>query len=140
MPTGRITVPWRKGFVQDRGWRPSTAAAVGLALALVGCGSGSSDRSGSGSLTLDGVVSCLQSKAAASGARVSTNVDDLDLIAEHAGVGGIQLLWPRNEANIAMERTSDDAKRTEKQYELFASAAGGVLIDRRGTVVASYTM
>jgi hypothetical protein len=66
---------------------------------------------------------------------VSQDQDDLDLIAENAGVGAIQVLWPRNEAMVVVERSEGDAEDTEQSYEAF----GGTDLERRGQVVVAWT-
>jgi hypothetical protein len=109
--------------------------ALGVAvLALAGCGGGDGSN-----VTASDLAACLRDQAGIES--VSTAEDDLDAIAADAGDGGVYVEWPRNSANIAVERSSSDADNAEKGYEFFLDAFGthaDNLLDKSGNVVVLY--
>lgn len=86
--------------------------------AVAGCGGG-------GPYVRDGatLADCL----AARGLKVSTEKDDLDLTAQDAANGGILVTWPRNTANVSVERTPDDAKRDQQGDAMLGEVLGEAL-------------
>ena len=102
------------------------AAVVTACLVLAGCGGEEK------TYDFEAVESCLRDNA---GAGVSTNSEDLDLISEAAGIGGIQVRVGKNEAQVAVERAEADAKNTERLYEAF----GVPEMKREGNVVVAWT-
>ena len=72
---------------------------------------------------------------------VSTNREDMDLVAEGAGVGAVVADWKKNRANIVIERSESDAERTEARYRPFFEAFGGnpdETVKRKGATVVAY--
>lgn len=66
--------------------------------------------------------------------RTSENVDP---IAEEAGVGALAAVFARNNVNIAVERTANEASSTVRAYE--GSTQGRKMrLEQTGSVVAAY--
>jgi predicted small lipoprotein YifL len=114
--------------------RALATVAVLAGVALAGCGGDGGD---SEPPTAREVASCVRD----GGAEATTDRDDLDAVASAAGVGGVDVEWPRNSATVVIERTDSDAENTERTYELFAEGFEtdlGDTLRRDGTVVVLY--
>lgn len=97
-----------------------------FALALAGCGGGGSEQIAD----VAALETCLQK------ANLSTDTGEgVDLVAQEASVGAIQVLANGNEIQIAAAESGDEAEGIERSYEFF----GGGLVERRGTVVIAST-
>jgi hypothetical protein len=107
-----------------------------IALVSAGCGGGGSGQTAD----VQALAVCIANHSSPSTPlQVSTEEENLDLIARKAGVGGVQVLSPHNELQIAAERSEGDAEATASQYENFSSAFGSGHIERVGTVVLAYS-
>lgn len=69
-------------------------------------------------------------------ARIRTS-ENVDPIAKEAGVGALAAGFARNQVNIAVERTDDEARSTVRAYERSAEAAK-MRLEQTGPVVAAY--
>jgi hypothetical protein len=115
--------------------RLAPLALVALSATIAACGgsSGSGDSTKSGAEIFD----CLNAQAGS--AKVSDQKDDLDLLAQAAGDRGIAVNWDKNELNLAVERSEQDAKQTLKGYEIFIADAGHRQLERMGNVVVAFS-
>jgi hypothetical protein len=93
----------------------STATMIVTLVLLPGCGSGG----GGSHVSAAKLENCLTHL----GFTVSPR--DADYIAQDAGDGGFLVNLYENTVNVAVERTSGDAKHTLAAYETFANTAGG---------------
>lgn len=97
-----------------------SAGGVLLAFMLAGCGEDDTQ--------LD--VASFEDCVASAGTPLEVG-DSLDLIAEGAGVGAVQLVSDNQEIQVVAERTPDDAGGSVTQYEIFGLAQ----VEQIGTVV-----
>jgi hypothetical protein len=109
------------------------ALAAAFCLSVPGCGGGGTEEK-----SFAQVRDCM-TKNPPSGYEVSTKKDDLDLISQAAGQGGLAFTSDKQEVQISVERSASDADNTAKQYEAFGEAFGGGHVDKYGNVVAAYT-
>lgn len=83
---------------------------VAAAFVVAGCGGGSETYS------VEPTAACLRG---ADAAEVSTNEDDLDLIAAAAREGAVRAEVNGTEVQVAFERNADDADDTANAYAAF---------------------
>jgi hypothetical protein len=107
-------------------------AGLMLLVVAAGCGGGGSAGGSQRVTDVNALDSCLVRK----GLQASTKKADLDLIAEDAGIGGVQVVSPGGqELNIAVERSESDAENTVSEYK----ALGLSEVRQEGNVVMAYT-
>lgn len=108
---------------------PLIALIAATSFFLAGCGGG-----GSSGATPTSFASCLS----AAGYEPSSNKDDMDYVAQDAGVGAVVSDIGRNNVTVVFERSDGDSERTMKAYEFFAEAFDSPVNDiltRDGSVV-----
>ena len=104
--------------------RSLAALVTFLVTTAVGCGGG-------GTMTFEAVRSCLEDGSAPDGLELSTDKDDLDLLAEQAGLCAVRLSNDVQEIHVLVERSSEDAENAKRGYDAFnvtAEQHGNVLV------------
>ena len=132
----------------------STALVLTACAALsAGCGGDDSDGSGGKDGPAVGVQSSTDRKSESEGARpidfdalvvclndagLDTSQEDADFLASAAGIGGVQVNYERNELNIAVERSPEDAENTLRNYQGFIQSSTEGQLKRVGTAAVAY--
>jgi hypothetical protein len=98
-------------------------------LVFAGCGDGGGSDT---QLDVAKFQGCFGFAGAKSGSGLQQS-DDVDLIAQGAGVGAVQLSSDNQEIQVVAERTSGDAENTVSDYEAFGLGQ----VERFGTVVVA---
>ena len=110
-----------------------------VSLALAGCGSDGDRKSDDGNQAFADVERCLNDRAGPAGLDVSADLRSTDLkdviMAQPDAQGALSISGKLTEQRILLvvERSSDDAKATEKLYQRFG------IPKRYGNVVVSYS-
>jgi hypothetical protein len=105
------------------------AALLLAATVLAGCGGGDEAM-----YSVRPTVTCLVQL----GAPVTQDEAELYDVAEGAGEGGFMVRFERNGVAVGVERTAEDAKRSENAYRMsaeFFESDPGDLLERHGNVV-----
>jgi hypothetical protein len=111
-----------KGALVRRNVRRHVLAMV-VATTVAGCGGEE------WAATPQSARACLET----AGARASTDADDLDYIAQDAGVGAVYADFGRQSATVVFERSEADIEQTEGSYKLFGVTDG--YLDKHGSIM-----
>jgi hypothetical protein len=104
--------------------RASTLLGIVLTVAVAACAGG-----GGSSATPDSAAACHRDKTDS----VETNREEIDYVAQDAGVGALSADIAENTVTLVFERSDSDANQTAAAYGAFG--ADDEHLDKRGSVV-----
>jgi hypothetical protein len=113
-------------------------AAVATTVALAAAGCGGSTKADEPRPFAD-IKDCVVDAAPGGGFTASTNPDDMDLVAEDAGLGAVVLSGDNQDVQVVVERSASDAERSAEAYKAFGGTSDNVVVEGNAVIAYSKT-